>query len=69
MAAKGWKTTNPPKRRVRPVKLRYQGSSGKVYQGSFVWFDMESTWIECNGGPDGFALYEDDGWKVLGWKN
>ena len=66
-----WKTSKPPKRKVRPVRLRYQDSSGKVRQGDFVWSDREKTWVECAEGlgrDDGVGLYEEDGWKVLGWK-
>ena len=61
-----WKTSEPPKRKNRPVKLRYQDSSGKIHQGSFVWSDGENTWVEC--AYEGVGLYADDGWKVLGWK-
>lgn len=63
-----WKTTKPPKRKFKPVKLRFQDSSGKVGQGSFVWSDRENTWVEVCEGSDGLGLYEDDGWKILGWK-
>ena len=63
-----WKTTKPPKRKVRPVRLQYQDSLGNVYQGNFVWSYGERTWCECVEGPDGIGLYEEDGWKVLGWK-
>jgi len=63
-----WKTTKPPKRKVKPVQLRFKDSSGKVYQGNFVWSDGENTWVEVCNGPDGLGLYENDGWKVLGWK-
>lgn len=67
--AKNWKITSPPKNRKRkPVRLRYQDSSGKIYQGDFFWSDQEKTWVECVEGPDGIALYEEDGWKVLGWR-
>lgn len=62
-----WKTTKPPKQKVKPVRLRFQDSSGKVYQGNFVWSDGENTWVEVCYGPDGLGLYENDGWKVLGW--
>lgn len=63
-----WKTTKPPKRKVKPVKLRYQDSDGNVHQGDFVWCDTERTWIECSDDPDGVGLYEEDGYKVLAWK-
>ena len=63
-----WKTTNPPKRKGVPVRLRYQDSLGHTSQGLFVWSDIEKTWVEVNDGPDGTALYKEDGWKVLGWK-
>ncbi len=64
-----WKTTKPPKRKVKLIKLRYKDlRTGKIYTGSFFWSDTEQTWIECIDGPDGIALYESDGWKVLGWK-
>ncbi len=63
-----WKTTEPPKRKVKPVRLRYQNSMGKIDTGNFVWSDRERTWIECADDQDGLGLYEDDGWKVLGWK-
>lgn len=52
--------------KTRPVRLRYRDSSGKIYQGNFVWSDGENTWVEC--AEEGVGLYEDDGWKVLGWK-
>ena len=68
MAAKKWNTSTPPKRKIKPVKLRYQDSLGKNHQGSFVWSDCENTWIECVDGPDGIGLYEEDGWKVTGWR-
>ncbi len=63
-----WKTTKPPKSTVNSIRLRYQDSSGNVSSGNFVWSDRENTWIECVEGPDGIGLYEEDGWKVLGWK-
>ncbi|MDP3696688.1 MAG: hypothetical protein Q8R55_01495 [Candidatus Taylorbacteria bacterium] len=63
-----WKTTKPPKRKVKPVRLRYQDSNGNIRQGNFVWSDRENTWVECAEEPDGLGLYEDDGWKVLGWR-
>lgn len=68
MVGKSWNTTKPPKRKVKPIRLRYQDLAGKVSQGDFVWSDMENTWVECVEGPDGIGLYEDDGWKVLGWR-
>ena len=61
-----WKISEPPKRKTKPVKLRYQDSLGKIYQGNFVWSDGENTWIEC--AEEGIGLYKDDGYKVLGWK-
>ena len=64
-----WKTTKPPKRKVNPVKLRYQSPiSKRVYVGNFVWDDKEKAWIECEEGWDAIGLYEEDDWKILGWK-
>jgi hypothetical protein len=62
-----WNTTKPPKRTQKPVRLRYKDSRGKVYTGNFVWVEMENTFVECDifEGP---GLYEEDGWKILGWK-
>ncbi len=68
MAAKRWETSDPPKRTTKPIKLRYKDSSGRIYTGDFVWSIRENTWVECIEGPDGIGLYDDDGWKVLGWK-
>ena len=63
-----WKTTKPPKRKTRPVKLRFQDSDGKISQGKFYWSGTENTWLECTEGKDGLGLYAEDGWKVIGWK-
>jgi hypothetical protein len=62
-----WNTTRPPKRKVKSVRLRFQDPEGKVHQSKFYWSDREGTWIDCTGLD--IALYERDGWKVLGWKN
>lgn len=63
-----WKTTQPPKRTTRPVRLRFSGPGVKISQGDFYWSSTEKTWIECAEGKDTLGLYAEDGWKVLGWK-
>ncbi|MBU6500958.1 MAG: hypothetical protein KGJ89_02425 [Patescibacteria group bacterium] len=70
MAANGWKTTRPPKRKVRPVKLRYRNiqMGVGVSRGDFVWSDRENAFLEVIEGPDGIGLYKDDGWEILGWR-
>lgn len=60
-----WKTSEPPK--IRVVKLRYQDDRGKIRQGVFFWDKIERTWVQCDD-MDGIGLYEQDGYKVLGWK-
>lgn len=63
-----WKTTAPPKRKQNPIILRFQQDDHPPQEAPFVWSDMENTWVEASDDPDGVALYPDDGWKVLGWK-
>ncbi len=63
-----FKTSSPPKRTQRPVRLKYQDSRGNVAYGDFVWSHSENTWVEVCEGPDGIGLYESDGWKVLAWR-
>jgi len=63
-----WKTTAPPIRRKNPITLHYQQNDHPTQEGSFIWSDVEHTWVEASDDPDGVALYLDDGWKVLGWK-
>lgn len=63
-----WKTTEPPKRKTRPTKLRFRGPGVKVSQGNFYWSNSENAWLECVEGEDGVGLYKEDGWEVLGWK-
>lgn len=62
-----WKTSEPPKKQGKTVKLRYQDDRGKIRQGLFYWESTENTWIQCDD-PEGIGLYEQDGYKVLGWK-
>jgi|GEM_PF-5765304 len=62
-----WNVTEPPKSETKPIKLRYKDPQGKVHQGSFVWSKMERTWVEVTMG-ESIGLYEDDGYKVIGWK-
>lgn len=65
-----WKTkTLPPKNEQKVVKLRFQLQNDPPQTGLFTWSNGEETWVECNVGPDGIALYEDLGYKVTGWKN
>lgn len=51
-----------------PVRLRYRNPMGNIYTGDFIWSDTEQAWVEVIDGQDGIALYESDGYKVLGWK-
>ncbi len=66
-----WSTTQPPKRVLKPVKLRYQDSWGDIHTGSFFWDKRENAFslITVGEDPDGLALYPEDGFKILGWKN
>ncbi|MBI2035751.1 MAG: hypothetical protein HYT12_03680 [Candidatus Liptonbacteria bacterium] len=67
IVTKTWRKTDPPKKQGKVVKLRYRDSFGGVRQGNFYWDNTEQTWIECDD-PEGIALYEDDGYIVLGWQ-
>ncbi len=68
MAKTSWKTTQPPKRKTKPVRLRFSGPGVKVSQGNFYWSDSENAFLECCEGKDGLGLYKEDGWEVLGWR-
>jgi hypothetical protein len=63
-----WKITEPPKKKTVPVRLRYRSPTGNIYTGDFFWSDTEQAWVEVIDGQDGTALYESNGYKVLGWK-
>jgi hypothetical protein len=66
-----WNKTEPPHRTQKPVTLRVRDGSNpdsKSFVAPFVWSTQENTWVEVCEGPDGFALYKDLGWVVLGWK-
>ena len=63
-----WNKTKPPKRIQKPVTLRYS-SGTTTYQGKFVWCERENAFVQCIDGPDGIALYLEDGYKILGWRD
>jgi hypothetical protein len=67
--ASTWNTTQPPKRILKPVRLRYQYQSLRPQTG--LWDKRENAFslITVGEDPDGLALYPEDGWKILGWKN
>lgn len=60
----------PPKNRVyKPVRIRYKNRfTAERGVGDFFWSESERTWIENLPGPDGFALYESDGFYVVAWR-
>lgn len=66
-----WNTTQPPKRVLKPVKLRYQYLNSRPQMGSFYWDKRENAFslITVGEDRDGLALYPEDGWKILGWRN
>lgn len=62
-------------RTVAPVTMRFEGPSSdgttKKQTGKFVFYPPENAWVELIDGedPDGFALYPDDGYKILAWRS
>lgn len=68
MPIKKW-TPAPPQVQGKLVRLRYKNiSDNKIHQGLFSWSDSERTFVECSPGPDGIALYVEDGWRVVSWQ-
>ncbi len=65
-----WVEGSPPKGDdQKTYRMSYRQDGGPVHKGLFVWNEIEKTWIEVVSGPDGIALYEEDGFEVLSWKN
>jgi len=68
-----WSTTQPPKRKQRPVTIRFIDrvhKNARPQQGQFVWSDMESAFLQVTRGMDpdgGVGLYPED-FTILGWK-
>jgi hypothetical protein len=65
-----WIDGSPPEGDEHKVyEIRYSQYDEPVEEGLFVWSNMEKTWVEYSSDPFGLALYYEDGFEVVSWRN